>query len=511
MSRSERFFNFHMNLAFKLSLVMILLTLVAYVGLGWFFIERESTLLRNQQEAHGRSLVLTFSQLIESTVDLSDRTLVQQVANTMLEDPDVVECSITDSSGNKLAYAIKSETLPPLSGVQKISQPIKSGEGPGAGTLEIRLSLRRVKEQIDTLKKEMLPIASGVIGAVILLILASIRILLPPVGKLIATMERAARGELSSNVDIQSRDEFGELAKAFNRVIFHFQAAIEEFEKKLEMRTRQLEEHVDELNQTKTLVQRLENDLESSGRELEMVNRKLKETDLTKLIFIGIASHELKTPLTAIKANIDFILSEKEGKLPEHLKSYLLTIQRNTNRIKMRMDHMLDLTRIRSGRLHLYREPIHLSQVVGGYVNEVKPENKRLLFKVEVPDHLVVYADRNGFHDIFVNLLFNAVKFTPDGGEIRVVATPKNDFVLHEIQDTGIGIPQDKLDKVFDEFYQVESGKHGGTGLGLAITKRLVEEHGGRIWIESKVGKGSSFFFTVPAFAESRNGRPIQT
>jgi signal transduction histidine kinase len=91
-----------------------------------------------------------------------------------------------------------------------------------------------------------------------------------------------------------------------------------------------------------------------------------------------------------------------------------------------------------------------------------------------------------------------------------VVATPKNDFVLHEIQDTGIGIPQDKLDKVFDEFYQVESGKHGGTGLVLAITKRLVEEHGGRIWIESKVGKGSSFFFTVPAFAESRNGRPIQ-
>ena len=491
-------------------MVMILLTLAACVGLGWFFFERERTLLRNQQEAHGRSLVLTFSQLIEGTVGLSDRTFVQEVATRMLEDPDVVECSIADISGNKLGYAIKSGSLPPLSWVQKISQPIKSKEGLRTGTLEIGLSLRRVKEQIDELKKQMLPIASGVIGAVILLILASIRTLLPPVGKLIATMERAAKGEWSSSVDIQSRDEFGELAKAFNRVGFHFQGAIEEFEKKLEKRTHQLEEHVDELNQAKTLAQRLENDLESSRRELEMVNRKLKETDVTKLIFIGIASHELKTPLTAIKANIDFVLSEKEGKLPEHLKSYLLTIQRNTNRIKMRMDHMLDLTRIRSGRLHLYREPIHLSQVVGGYINEVKPENKHLLFRVEVPDHLVVYADRNGFHDILVNLLFNAVKFTPDGGEIKVVATPKNDFVLHEIQDTGIGIPQDKLDKVFDEFYQVESGKHGGTGLGLAITKRLVEEHGGRIWVESKVGKGSSFFFTVPAFAENKNGRSFQ-
>ena len=158
-----------------------------------------------------------------------------------------------------------------------------------------------------------------------------------------------------------------------------------DLERKVEERTHQLEENIEELNQARTSTLKMLEDLQSAKRELEMVNRELKEMDETKLKFIGIASHELKTPLTAIKANIDFILSEKEGKIPEHLKSYLLTIQRNTNRIQMRMDHMLDLTRIKSGRLLFYREPILLSEVIGGYINEVKPVDKNLSIQVDIP------------------------------------------------------------------------------------------------------------------------------
>ena len=227
--------------------------------------------------------------------------------------------------------------------------------------------------------------------------------------------------------------------------------------------------------------------------------------------FIGIASHELKTPLTAIKANVDFILSEKEGQIPEHLKSYLLTIQRNTNRIQMRMDHMLDLSRIKSGHLLIYREPILLSEVIGGYINEVKPVDKNLSISVDIPEGLFIYADRNGFHDIFINLLSNAFKFTSDGGQIKIIASRKNNYILHEIRDTGMGIPNDKIDKIFEEFYQVEGGKHGGTGLGLAITKRLVEEHGGKIWVESKLGEGSSFYFTLPLSLEDEDGRSLHS
>jgi len=262
-----------------------------------------------------------------------------------------------------------------------------------------------------------------------------------------------------------------------------------------------------ELDRTRASALKMIEELQDARRELEMVNRQLKEMDETSMRFIGIASHELKTPLTAIKANIDFILSEKEGQIPENLKSYLITIQRNTNRIQMRMDQMLDLSRMKSNRLLFNREPILLSEVMAGYISEVTPVEKHLSIQVAIPQDLLVYADRNALHDIFINLLSNAFKFTPDGGQVSILAGQKNQSILLEIKDTGMGIPQDKLQMIFDEFYQVEGGKHGGTGLGLAIAKRLVEEHGGKIWVESQLGKGSTFYFTLPLSAEAEDGR----
>jgi signal transduction histidine kinase len=275
----------------------------------------------------------------------------------------------------------------------------------------------------------------------------------------------------------------------------------------VEERTHQLEANIAELNRARTSTLKMLEELQAAKKELEMVNRELKEMDKTKMKFIGIASHELKTPLTALKANIDFILSEKEGKIPEHLKPYLLTIQRNTNRIQMRMDQMLDLSRIKSDRLLFNREPILLSEVIGGYINEVTPVEKNLSLQMNIPQDLHLYADRNALHDIFINLLSNAFKFTGDGGQVSIFASQRDQFILLEIKDTGMGIPENKLQMIFDEFYQVEGGKHGGTGLGLAIAKRLVEEQGGSIWVESQSGKGSTFYFTLPLSAENEDGK----
>jgi signal transduction histidine kinase len=277
-----------------------------------------------------------------------------------------------------------------------------------------------------------------------------------------------------------------------------------DLEKKLKEQTHQLEAAVKELDRTRTSALKMFEELQDAKRELEMVNRQLKEMDETSMKFIGIASHELKTPLTAIKANVDFILSEKEGKIPENLKSYLITIQRNTNRIQMRMDQMLDLSRMKSNRLHFNRESISLAEVMTGYISEVTPVEKDLAIQVEIPQDLHVYADRNALHDIFINLLSNAFKFTADGGQVSSLAGPRDPSVLFEIKDTGMGIPEDRFQMIFDEFYQVEGGKHGGTGLGLAIAKRLVEEHGGNIWVESQLGKGSTFYFTLPLPGEPR-------
>ena len=168
---------------------------------------------------------------------------------------------------------------------------------------------------------------------------------------------------------------------------------------------------------------------------------------------------------------------------------------------------MLDLSRMKSNRLFFNREQILLSEVIGGYINEVNPVDKNLSLRIDIPQDLRIFADRNALHDIFINLLSNAFKFTGDGGQISILAGQRDQSILVEIKDTGMGIPEDKLQMIFDEFYQVEGGKHGGTGLGLAIAKRLVEEHGGNIWVKSQLGKGSTFYFTLPLSVEHHDGK----
>jgi signal transduction histidine kinase len=491
-------------------MAMICITVVGSSAFGYLFIAREMTFHRSRLESHGKSIVNTFRSLIEHRIDLSDRSFLQRIAESIIEDEDVVLCSFSDPSGERLAHAVKKGVLPDPNLMYELTRPIQSEDGQSIGTLQIGLSLSPLTNRILKMRRDVIFISLGLIGIGILFTLILTRILFRPIEKLATAAERVARGESAQTVDIRSRDEIGDLAKAFNQMTLQFKKSREDLEKKADERTRLFEETLEELNRTKTSTQKILKDLESTKKELDTVNRRLKDVDVTKLIFIGIASHELKTPLTIIKANVDFILSEKGGKLPEYLKSYLISIQRNTNRIQTRMDRMLDLTRLRSGRLRISREPLNLSEIVRGYINEVKPMDKDISIQLDIPKDLYVFADRNGFHDIFFNILSNAVKFTSDGGQIKIIARRKDDYILHEIRDTGIGIPKDKIEKIFDEFYQVETGKHGGTGLGLTITKRLVEEHGGKIWVESQLGKGTTFYFTIPQSMENKNGSVLR-
>jgi signal transduction histidine kinase len=492
---------------------MICIAVAGPVAFGYLFLTREMTFHQSYLEPHGISIANNLRYLIEHGVGLSDRSLLQRMAENIVEDENVVLCSFTAPSGERLAHAVKKGVLPNPKLTYQLTQPIQSEDGQSIGTLQIGLTLSPLTNRVLEMKRHSLLIGLGMIGVGILFTLILTQILVQPIKKLVSAAERVVRGESPQTVDIRSRDEIGDLAKAFNQMTLQFKKSKEDLEKKVDQRTRLFEETLDELNRTKTSAQNLVKDLESTKKELDMANRKLKEVDMTKLIFIGIASHELKTPLTIIKSNIDFILSEKGGKLPDYLKSYLLSIQRNTNRIRSRMDRMLELSRLRSGRLRILREPLHLSEVIRGYINEVKPTDKNLSIQFDIPENLYVYADRNGFHDIFFNILSNAIKFTSDGGQIKIIARQKDNYILHEIRDTGIGIPRDKIEKIFDEFYQVETGKHGGTGLGLAISKRLIENHGGKIWVESQLGKGTSFYFTIPYShsLENKNGSVLHS
>jgi signal transduction histidine kinase len=509
MSRSKSFFRFRVSLTFKFLTAMFVLVLMTSAAFGWFFIGREMSFLRGQLESRGRSMAHSLGLLIQRAISLSDRPVLQEIAERMIKDEEIVSCSIFNDRGERLAHATRPPPLSDPQSTYEFRQPLKTNGGQTVGALEIGLSLDKLGKRMSDLTKDLLYTALGVIGAGILFTLFFTRLFLLPIEKLVSATEKVAEGELAMTVNIRSRDEIGDLAKAFNEMTRQLLESRDGLERKVEERTRQLGENIRELRQARTSTLKMLEDLEAAKKELEKANSELREMDETKLKFIGAASHELKTPLTAIKANIDFILSGKEGKVPDHLKSYLLTVQRNTNRIQRTMDHMMDLARIKLGRLVLQREPILVSEVVGGYINEIKPVDKRLTILSHIPGNLRVHADRDGFHDIFVNLLSNAFKFTADGGEVSVRGSRMGEYVLHEIQDTGTGIPKDKIEKIFDEFYQVETGKHGGTGLGLAIAKQIVEGHGGRIWAESELGRGSTFFFTLPCYGEIEDGKPV--
>lgn len=515
MSRLKEFFRFRISLTMKFLVAMILLVFITSAAFSYYFIGREIALIRKQLDSYGNSLAnaLLFhpslESLIKNPID-SNLVTLKEIAERMVKEEEVVFFNLLNSHGDRLAYASKMGFLPGDPSIYPFTKILKTPKGETLGKIQIGLYLKKLDEHLSQLKWDMLFVTLGVTGVGFLITLMSARILIKPIEKLVSATERVARGEFVQAVDIRSRDEIGDLAKSFNAMTLQLKESRDHLERKVEERTRQLAENLEELRQARSITLKMLEDLQSAKRELEKANLELKEMDETRMKFIGIASHELKTPLTAIKANIDFILSEKEGRLPDYLKPYLQTIQRNTNRIQKTMDLMLDLSRIRSGSLPLHPEPILLSEVIPGYINEVKPVDKRISVELNIPPELYVYADRNRLHDIFVNLLSNAFKFTPEGGYIFIQASQKEDYILHEIRDTGIGIPEDQFQKIFEEFYQVEGGKHGGTGLGLAITKRIVEEHGGKIWVESRLGKGSTFYFTLPIFKEKEREPHVQ-
>ena len=186
--------------------------------------------------------------------------------------------------------------------------------------------------------------------------------------------------------------------------------------------------------------------------------------------------------------------------------------ERNINRLTNILNDLLNLSRIESGKIELKFEKVELKGVLELTASSLKPQAdvKSIQIEVEVPEQLpAVHGDQDKIEQILTNLIGNSIKFTPEGGKILITAKlfskerggAYGDFVAVSVKDTGIGIPPEHLDSIFEKFYQVESSLHrsvSGTGLGLAITKGLVEAHQGKIWVESEVGKGSTFTFTLP-------------
>jgi PAS domain S-box-containing protein len=243
--------------------------------------------------------------------------------------------------------------------------------------------------------------------------------------------------------------------------------------------------------------------LAASNQELELRNREVERATRLKSKFLASMSHELRTPLNAIVGFSDLLADETPGELNDKQKRFVNHIKQGSAHLLQLINDILDLSKIEAGQLELRCEDFQLKDALPEVLSTIRPLAmiKNIQVQQKLKTDLSVYADRVRFKQVLYNLLSNAVKFTPKDGRIDIDCVEKGNEVCISVTDTGIGIRSEDQAVVFEEFRQVEGNTDAGnegTGLGLAITKRLVEQQGGKISLQSEPGKGSRFTFTLP-------------
>ena len=235
--------------------------------------------------------------------------------------------------------------------------------------------------------------------------------------------------------------------------------------------------------------------------ELELRNREIERANQHKNEFLANMSHELRTPLHTVIGFSELLAEELKGPLNADQKRFINHIHKDSQHLLALINEVLDLSKIEAGKVELQKEPLDIGAMLGEVLASIRPQclEKSIEIETSVDGPVWIDGDRIRIKQILYNLLSNAVKFTAKGGRVQIDGGPVDGFAEISVSDTGIGIPPEELESVFDTFHQVGApGMREGTGLGLPITKRLVEQHGGRIRLESEPGRGSRFTFTIP-------------
>ena len=262
--------------------------------------------------------------------------------------------------------------------------------------------------------------------------------------------------------------------------------------------------------QIKSLNLRLEQrtrDLAVINSELEIRNRQVEKADRLKSNFLTTMSHELRTPLNAIVGFADLLARATAGPLTQKQERFVGHVKESSRHLLALVDDILDLSKIEAGCLDLNLESVSLNVAADEVLSTLRPLAcaKEIDLSTDLTVHLALHADRVRLKQVLYNLLSNAIKFTPTKGSVCLVARSNKSVVRISVIDTGIGIPRDEHEAIFEVFHRCQTPMQQacqGTGLGLSITRLLVEQHGGRIWVESEPDRGSQFHLTLPLSTE---------
>jgi len=292
-----------------------------------------------------------------------------------------------------------------------------------------------------------------------------------PVQEAHGFVTQVAKGNFEATINVPNRDEFGALA--------------------------------DRMNQMSRELRTLYAKQQEAARELQSLNERLQQASKAKSEFLANMSHELRTPMNAILGFVEMLLDDIYGEIPPQFKEPLTDIQVNGKHLLNLINDVLDLSKIEAGRMELALSEYSVQDIVDtlkASLHSLSREKGLEFVAVAQGDIPLACGDGKRITQCLTNLAGNALKFTREG-RVEVRVERQGDMLLYRVTDTGIGIPKDQIENVFAEFRQVDATitrEFGGTGLGLSITKKFVEMHGGRIWVESEPGKGSTFFFEIP-------------
>ncbi|MBI3926487.1 MAG: response regulator [Armatimonadetes bacterium] len=564
MSR-PRFFSLNL----KLALTTIPL-IVVFMSFNFFvLLNHEENILAHETEKRATSLARALAIMSAEAMRTFSNYLLQQNADQFNRLRDVEYVVVLDPEGRVLAHSDPRERGKTYTDdisrravqaagdrlaearykdkqVLDVSSPILI-ESKRLGTVRIGLSLQGQQLALAQSRRHLFGLTLLLLAGATVFVGLMVRFFGRPLLHLARVSRELARGELEARAKIHSNDEVGLLGSALNHMASRLEHLIElekEARERLQRRVHNLLEFTDrvisgdltgsappgtddEMGRLTIAVNEMvrhlrilleeersmREDLERSRAELESVNEKLKELDRMKSDFLNTVSHELRTPLTSIKAFAEILL-DNAGEDMDTQMEFLQIINKESDRLTRLINNLLDLSRIEAGRMKWDLEPVDIQDVVASAAASLRgsAERKGLRFEAAVSEYLPTLGDQDKLIQVFTNLLGNAIKFTDEGGEVRISAcrTP-NGWIQVAVKDSGVGIAPENHESIFEKFSQVdisETRDIKGSGLGLPIARSIVEHHNGTIQVESELGAGSIFVVRLPLMEQQQRPAP---
>ncbi len=360
-----------------------------------------------------------------------------------------------------------------------------TGEERELGTVKVVLSEERYQAALTDKINSALIMGLALLIVITVLIYSMMNwLILKPLRQIEYGTKIVSKGDLEHRIVVESDDEIGRLAKAFNMMTYSLKLSRDE---------------------TDDYKRNLEEKVEERTGELRKAYDKLKELDVMKSQFFATVSHELRTPLTLILSPLESMKQGDVGSFSADQKKFIETMHKNTLVLLKLINNLLDFSKIEAGKMKVNYEKQDIVELVKvmmeSALHTAERRNINLTMDADrdVPE---IYFDREKIEKVFYNLLSNALKFTPDKGQIKIEVRNKGNVVAVSVSDTGIGIPEKDQKRIFDRFAQVDSSaarQYGGTGIGLSLAKELTELHQGKIYLDSSPGRGSTFTFELPS------------